>query len=49
MRGRENDSNGLHRIEVTHNKRVNISLDNVNGVGPNVTASLGFRVGDTNN
>ena len=31
------------------NKRVNISLTNVNGVGLNVSASLGFRLGDTNN
>lgn len=31
------------------NKRVTISLDNVNGVGLNVSASMGFRVGDMNN
>ena len=29
------------------NKRITISLDNVNGVGLNVSASMGFRVGDT--
>ena len=31
------------------NKRVTISLDNINGIGLNVAASLGFRLGDTNN
>ena len=31
------------------NKRVTISLLNINGIGLNATASLGFRVGDINN
>ena len=31
------------------NKRVTISLANVSGIGLNVSASLGFRIGDTNN
>ena len=31
------------------NKRVNISLTNVNGVGLKFSASLGFRLADTNN
>ena len=34
---------------ITDNQRVTISLANVNGAGVNVSAAMGFLIGDVNN